>query len=146
MFYYSIASLLLDQTIKRYRKFTNLRNVILSSKDKRSINLWEISDNLKTSTEYAQLRYEQAIVIRQINKNFGLLQKTICQIQYQKWRLLSPPDLSRRVADYITGSIHSIGDAHFGIFQVQQTTKSLAKVEISYPTVISHGIYKVSVG
>lgn len=131
----------LDKTTCRFKKFISDKK---STRSKRSAEVWEFSENLKTSTEYAQLRYEQTFVIRQINKNFGLFQKTICDTQYQKWINLNAPDLARKVANYITGKIYNIGESHYGIFQIQHTARVISKVALVYPMEIKYGMYKAS--
>lgn len=73
------------------------------------------------------MRYEQNFVIKQINRNFALIQKTICDIQFQTWMSLSPPNLAHKVARYITGHIYTLGNAHYGGYAVQHTEKALGK-------------------
>ncbi|AHN92646.1 G [Spodoptera frugiperda rhabdovirus] len=128
-----------DQTSFRYNQFINYHS---SPRHKRHDQEFEFPLSLKSSYDYAQFRYEQNFIIRQINKNFGLLQKSICDIQFSKWQNLSPPNLAMKIAHYVTGSIHSIGGVHHGSYSIQRTEKSITKVNLVFPIVIVHGMYK----
>lgn len=129
-----------DKTTHRFYLFTHEKR---TRHTRSATDIWEFSSSLKTTTDYAQLRYEQTFVIKQINRNFGLLQKNICEVQYQRWLNLYPPNLAQKVANYISGDVYSIGEPHFGSFRVQFTVKSTTSFSLCYPIVSKLGMYKV---
>lgn len=78
-------------------------------RQKRSASdIYEFAENLRTDFDYAQYRYEQEFVTRQINKNLVLLQKSVCEIKYTKWLTLTEPYVAGKVAEYVTGSIYAV--------------------------------------
>uniref|UniRef100_S4NXN9 Uncharacterized protein n=1 Tax=Pararge aegeria TaxID=116150 RepID=S4NXN9_9NEOP len=103
----------------------------------------EFSSNLRSDLVYAQFRFEIDFVLKQINKNLILIQNNICDFLHMKWTTLYPPDLPRKVAQYISHSPFSLGEFKDGIYKITSTVESNLPISLMIPLIRKSGMYQV---
>lgn len=125
---------------ERYLNFqTNNTRLI-----RRSTDPMEFSSGLRSDLIYAQFRFEMDFILKQINKNLILIQNHICDFLHMKWTTLYPPDLPRKVAQYISFSSYSVGEFKDGLYRITSTILSNIPIALKVPLVRQFGMYEVT--